>query len=106
MMIIKVLGTWCPTCNLLQKTVEDAAQTLGLTYQIIKVQDMQDIVQYEVMALPALVIDEKIICTGSIPDAQHMRDILTHQKLSNDFAKWCGCQKEKCCGWHDQCSCS
>jgi hypothetical protein len=35
-----------------------------------------------------------------------MRDILTHQKLSNDFAKWCGCQKEKCCGWHDQCSCS
>lgn len=97
-MIIKILGTWCSSCKLLQKTVEEAVQKLELKCQIIKVDAMEDIMQYDVMAMPALVIDEKVIFSGKIPQPQEMVDILTHQKLSNDFVSGV------CCSWQDSCS--
>ena len=86
-MIIKILGTGCPSCKLLQKTVEDAAKKLELQCQIIKVENMEDIMQYDVMSMPALVIDEKVIFAGKIPQPEEMVDILTHQKLSKEFVE-------------------
>ena len=50
-MIIKILGTGCPKCKLLQATVEEAVKTLNLDCKIIKVDDMQDIMEYDIMTL-------------------------------------------------------
>lgn len=71
----------------MQKVVEESAEKLKIDCKIIKVDDMDDIMQYDVMSLPGLVIDEKVILTGKIPGEQEMMDILTHQKLSKDFVK-------------------
>lgn len=86
-MIIKILGTGCPKCKLLQKSVEEAVEKMGLDCEIIKVDDMNDIMQYDVMAMPALVIDEKVVLAGKIPEVEEMTDILLHQKPSKDDTK-------------------
>jgi len=51
-MIIKILGTGCPKCKLLQETVEDVSKELSLDCKIIKVDDMNDILQYDIMSMP------------------------------------------------------
>ncbi|MEI7918685.1 MAG: thioredoxin family protein [bacterium] len=48
-------------CKLLQKTVEDAAKKLEIDYEIIKIEDMQEIAEYDVMAMPALVINDVLV---------------------------------------------
>lgn len=90
-MIIKILGTGCPKCKLLQKTVEDAIKELSINTKVIKINTVEEIMQYDIMSMPALVIDEKIILTGTVPTPKEMLDILSHQRLSKDFIKWCGC---------------
>ena len=90
-MIIKILGTWCAKCKLLQKTVEDAVKKIWLNCEIIKVDQIQDIMQYDVMSMPWLVIDEKVIFTGRIPEIEEMTNILITKKLSKDFANWSCC---------------
>ncbi len=91
-MIIKILGTGCPSYKLLQKTVEEAAKRLDLKCEIIKVDNMENIMQYDIMSLPALVVDEKVLFSGKVPQLEEMINILTHQKVSKDFIKGCGCK--------------
>ena len=90
-MIIKILWTGCPKCKLLQKTVEDAVKKIWLNCEIIKVDQISDIMQYDVMSMPWLVIDEKVIFSGRIPEPEEMTNILTTKKLSQDFADWSCC---------------
>ncbi len=80
LMIIKILGTGCPKCQLLQKTVEEAVNKIRLDCKIIKVNQISDIMQYDVMSMPWLVIDEKIIFSGRIPELEEMISILSLQK--------------------------
>jgi len=65
-MIIKILGTGCPNCKKLTKNTEKAVKKLGLNASIEKVEDIQDIMAYDVMSTPALVIDEKVVSTGRV----------------------------------------
>lgn len=92
-MIIKILWTGCPKCKLLQKTVEDAVKKIWLNCEIIKVDQIPDIMKYDVISMPWLVIDEKIIFSGWIPEPEEMINILTTKKLSQDFADG------SCCHW-------
>jgi small redox-active disulfide protein 2 len=76
MMIIKVLGTGCPKCKILQATVESAIQQLWLDASVQKVTDMNDIMQYDIMALPGLVINEKVVMTGKVPSMEELVKLL------------------------------
>jgi len=92
-MIIKILGTWCPTCKLLQKTVEDAAKKLEIDCEIIKIEDMQEIAEYDVMAMPALVINDVLVLAWGVPDAEDMLAILQHFQDHKDGGCCC-CEEE------------
>lgn len=75
-MEIKVLGTGCASCRALYQTVEQTVKELGLTAEIIKEEDLMKIMEYNVMTLPALVVDGKVVAKGKI-SAQEIKAILT-----------------------------
>ena len=64
-MEIKVLGTGCATCKALFNTVQQAVEDLGIEATVVKEEDLMKIMSYNVLSLPALVIDEKVVAKGS-----------------------------------------
>ena len=56
-MKIQILGTGCAKCNTLTMVTEQAAQSLGLQYELEKITDLQRIMSFGVMTTPALVVD-------------------------------------------------
>lgn len=75
-MEIKVLGTGCASCKALYQIVEQTVKELGLAAEIIKEEDLMEIMEYNVMMLPALVVDGKVVAKGKI-SAQEIKTILT-----------------------------
>ncbi len=75
-MIIKVLGSGCSNCVNLEKATRQAISALGIEATIEKVTDYPTILGYGVMSTPGLVVDEKVILTGRVPNATQLREIL------------------------------
>jgi len=75
-MIIKILGSGCKNCVALKENTETALKVKGMEAEIVKVQDMKDIVSYGVMQTPALVIDEKVVSYGKVLKPQDIEKIL------------------------------
>lgn len=76
-MLIKILGTGCPSCNLLESNTKKAVEELGLAdFKIEHVRDIMQITKYGVMSTPAIVIDENVKAAGRIPDIDEIKDWL------------------------------
>ena len=60
-MEIKVLGTGCAACKALYNTVQEAVSQLGIEADIVKEEDLMKIMEYNVMSLPAIVVDGKVV---------------------------------------------
>lgn len=65
-MEIKVLGTGCASCKALYATVEQVVAETGIDAVVSKEEDIMKIMEYNVMTLPALVIDGKVVAKGKI----------------------------------------
>jgi len=76
-MIIKILGSGCPSCQLLESQTKKAVQELGLKdVQVEHVREIEKIIEYGVMSTPALVIDEEVKAAGRIPDIEEIKSWL------------------------------
>ena len=69
MLNIKVLGPGCANCRKLEEVAREAVAATGVGAEITKVTDMQQIVAYDVLKTPGLVINEKLVSSGRIPTA-------------------------------------
>ncbi len=76
-MEIKVLGTGCSKCKTLQKLTEQAVEEMGVKADVIKVEDIVEIMQFGVMTTPALVIDVKVMIKGKLPSLAEIKELLT-----------------------------
>jgi len=88
MKTIKILGTGCPNCKTTEKVVLKATQELNIEANIIKVEDIQDIMAYDIMSTPAVVIDEIIVVKGRVPSLDEIKKLL---------------QEDSCCTETDDC---
>lgn len=76
-MEIKVLGTGCAKCKSLEKLTYQAVEELGIKADVIKVEDIVEIMQFGVMTTPALVIDGKVLLKGKVPSLAELKQLLT-----------------------------
>lgn len=65
-MIIKVIGTGCDKCDKLYENVQAAVEELNLDAEIIKVEDLMEIVTLGVMTSPSLMLDGKLVVSGRV----------------------------------------
>lgn len=65
-MLIKILGTGCRNCVTLAENTKKALEELGKAAEIVKVEDIKEIMSYGIMSTPALVIDEKVVSYGKV----------------------------------------
>ncbi|WP_103029804.1 thioredoxin family protein [Salinibacter altiplanensis] len=75
-MDIKVLGTGCSSCQTLERRVREAVEQTGSDASVEKIEDMQQIMQYDVMSMPALVVDDEVEVTGQAPSVKELTDLL------------------------------
>lgn len=75
-MLIQILGTGCPKCGKFAALVEEAAKKEGIDYTLEKVTDINRIMSFGVMVMPALVVDGKLKCSGSIPSIDQIATYL------------------------------
>ncbi|CAM5306435.1 thioredoxin family protein [Thauera mechernichensis] len=64
---IKVLGTGCANCKNTVKLIEEVAGEMGEQIALEKVEELQKIMSYGVMATPAVVIDGSVVHSGGVP---------------------------------------
>jgi len=72
-MKIEILGTGCPKCKKLTELTEEAVNELGVLVEIIKVTDINKIIDYGVMVTPALVVDGDVKVAGKTPEKKGIK---------------------------------
>ena len=76
-MEIKILGTGCAKCKTLEKLTREVVSLNGIQATIIKVEDIQEIMKYHILATPALVVNEKVEIKGYVPSASEIKQVLS-----------------------------
>ena len=76
-MEIKVLGIGCPKCKRLEQVAREAASEAGVEATFTKVTQIKDIMTYPITGTPALVIGERVVSSGRIPQKQEVITWLT-----------------------------
>lgn len=75
-MIIKVLGTGCKKCSVLEENSRQAVSKSGINASVEKVTDIQEIMKYGVMMTPALVVNETVKSVGKVLSSDEIINIL------------------------------
>ncbi|MFZ4724146.1 MAG: thioredoxin family protein [Paludibacter sp.] len=78
-MNIQILGTGCPKCKSLENATREIVAQNNIDATITKVDDIMEIMKFNIMTTPALVIDGKVVVKGRVPSMQELKEILTNK---------------------------
>lgn len=95
-MEVKVLGTGCANCKNTYALIERTAKDMDVLVSVVKVEAVEDIMQYGVASTPAVVINGVVVHSGGVPSTHKVREWLSQEKAT---ASACcsggGCATEK-----------
>ena len=73
---IKVLGAGCKSCHEQYENAKKAIKDMGLDLEVEYITDMQKVMEYGAMSMPALVVNEKVVAMGKVLKAADVVDLL------------------------------
>ena len=73
---IKVLGAGCTSCHQQYEYAKKAVKNMGLSIEVEYITDMQKIMEYGVMSMPALVVNEKVVSMGKVLKAADVEKLM------------------------------
>ena len=82
MLTIKILGSGCPNCKKLEAIARQAVEQLSIEAEVVKVTDYADIMAYNILSTPGLVINEKVVSSGRIPSPAEVTTFLTNALMA------------------------
>lgn len=95
---IKILGTGCPKCKQTIALVQEVVNENKIIAIIEKVEDIMEIINYEVMSTPAIVVNEVVKIKGRVPSKEEILEILTgSEKTKNEKEAGDCCSGTGCC---------
>ena len=63
---IKVLGSGCASCHALYENTQSAVKAMGISVEVEYITDLKKVMEYGVMSMPALVVNEKVVAMGKV----------------------------------------
>jgi small redox-active disulfide protein 2 len=88
---IKILGTGCPKCKTMTGIVQEVVAENTIDATVEKVEDIMEIMKYNVIMTPALVVDDVIIIKGRVPKKSEVLDVLTSKDYKKTHNSNSGC---------------
>lgn len=77
---IKVLGAGCKTCHEQYDYAKTAVKNLGIDIEVEYITDLQKVMTYGVMSMPALVVNDKVVCMGKVLKTSEVEKLLSEYK--------------------------
>ncbi|NOK60149.1 MAG: thioredoxin family protein [Chloroflexi bacterium AL-W] len=74
---VQILGSGCAKCQKLADHAEAAARSMGIDYELQKITDMNEIIDFGVMVTPALAVDGYVKVSGKIPSVDEIKRLLS-----------------------------
>lgn len=81
-MLIQILGTGCSRCKTLYESVQKAVQESGVDALVEKVEDIQQIMAFEIIMTPGLVINGEVKAAGRVPDVEEIKKLIVAAKAA------------------------
>ena len=81
-MKLQVLGTGCAKCKVLYQNAQEAVSSLGLDAEVEKVEDIQQIMSYNILMTPGLVIDGYVKVAGRLPKLDEVKRLILAAKAA------------------------
>ncbi len=76
-MKIEILGTGCPKCKKLFENAQEAVKALGTSAEVVKIEDIQQIMNAGVMITPAIAVDGEVKSSGKVLSVEEIKKIIS-----------------------------
>ena len=76
---VKVLGAGCKSCHAQYEYAKEALKNMGIGIEVEYITDMEEIMSYGVMSMPALVVNEKVVAMGKVLKTNDIVNLLNKQ---------------------------